>query len=802
MQSREAAGRVRTPTSASHCLDTFGTMKLSSTMKPRTLGEVRQETLDFTVKSTATVGHVNQRTPRNITYCCRPLASQSSASADASEILGGHTDVVKLAGNPQDVSRGVGDIWTKSARQRSPGLVLRKNLPAAQKPGESAPKVYIPQSSQTPDSWNGETTQEILQNPRKYIMKQGNAEYQVSGHYITPVRKQRAAPEMESPQCHVADRSPMEFYPYAYRDSLQLSRPFSNVPNPPVAVPYPYLYPHFLPYLQLQPFLQRWMKEESLSPVLRGRKYESISHSNLERDVCCVKPQPRKRNGLTEFRNEKGGANLESKLHGVCQKPHVNEESSAGPPHPSRHNLHEEQEMDHRPWFANSMQGDPGQPPAHPWATEISSFSNTIRQQHPIRSHILPRKKRSAGFPNDHSGSSSQKKTRKHFSLQNEAVVLEKEGEKIRWKRTEPHCLDYSQKGKNEIQCDRKKAASSKIHESPQMPTSTPENDGSAATPNHWRPPLKRERPPTRSLPNELLHAGHFDIVDPETSPPTEICSNKEVQRAQKYVLQPEAPGCATRGIGGTSRHCHGPDSKGSLVTPQDSKHGGIRHAEECNQTKTWVPQRNRGLCEQSSAPNLSKEINPRRERLIIKPWAPALVNRQKSDIINLSHWKDGELPGEISGSQTQNKSIWQDIHKKDRISTLFDISQICSEKEDSGEISGSSSQAVSDPSFHGEDGPKYLTLDRGAIFRPKWHGIEAVLETYIKYVEEKKIEEMALQEQLKQSKAINKQLNQTVRRLRIQLQELEASKAQLVRDQMLQEAALSCLQKCLVFVV
>lgn len=37
--------------------------------------------------------------------------------------------------------------------------------------------------------------------------------------------------------------------------------------------------------------------------------------------------------------------------------------------------------------------------------------------------------------------------------------------------------------------------------------------------------------------------------------------------------------------------------------------------------------------------------------------------------------------------------------------------------------------------------------------------------------LKEKKIEEMALQEQLKQSKAINEQLNQTVRRLRIQLQ-------------------------------
>lgn len=85
--------------------------------------------------------------------------------------------------------------------------------------------------------------------------------------------------------------------------------------------------------------------------------YENISHSNLERDVCCVKPQPQKRNSLTELRNEKRGANLESKLHGICQKSHVNEESSAGPPYPSRHDLHEEQEMDLRPWFAHSMQG-------------------------------------------------------------------------------------------------------------------------------------------------------------------------------------------------------------------------------------------------------------------------------------------------------------------------------------------------------------------------------------------------------------------------------------------------------------
>lgn len=175
--------------------------------------------------------------------------------------------------------------------------------------------------------------------------------------------------------------------------------------------------------------------------------------------------------------------------------------------------------------------------------------------------------------------------------MQNEAVVLEKEGEEISWKKTEPHCLNYSQKEKNEIQWDRKKAASSKIHESPQIPTSTPENDGS---PNHWRPPLKRERPPSRSLPNVLFHAGHFDIVDPETSPPTEVCSNIEVQRAQEYAMQPKAPGCATRGTGGTSRHCQGPDSNRSLVTFQDSKHGGIRHAEECNPTKTWVPQRNR----------------------------------------------------------------------------------------------------------------------------------------------------------------------------------------------------------------
>ncbi|XP_048878073.1 uncharacterized protein LOC125747194 isoform X2 [Brienomyrus brachyistius] len=802
MQRGEAGGRVRTPTSASHCLNTFGTMNLGSTMKSGTLEEVRQETLDFTVKSTAPVGHANQRTPRNITYCCRPLASQSSASTDASKIPGGHTDVVKLAGTPQDVSRGVGDISTTSARQKNPGFVLRKNLPVTQKPGESAPKVYSPQSSQTPNSWNGETTQEILQKPEKYIMKQGNAEYQVPGHYITPVRKQRAAPEMESSQRHVADRSPMEFYPYAYRDTLQLSLPFSNMPNPPVAIPYPYLYPHFLPYLQLQPFLQRWMKEESPSPVVRGRKNGNITHSALERDVCCAKAQPQKRGGLTELRNEKRGAYLESKLHGFCQKPRVNEESSAGPPYSSSHDLHKEEEIDLRPWFAHSMQGDPVRLSAHPWATEISLISNTIRQQHPTRSHVLPRKKRSAGFPNNHSGSSSQKKTRKCFSLQNEAVVLEKAGEEIRGKRTESHCLDYSQKGKNEIHWNRKQAASSKIHESPQMPTSTMENHGPTATPNHWRPPLKQERPPSRSFPNELIHAGHFDIVDTETPPPREICSNIQVQRAQEYVLQPEAPGCATRGIRGTSCQCQGPDSNGSLVTSQDSKPGGIRRAEEWNQTKTWVPQRNRGLCEQSSDQNLSKDSNPRRERLIIKPWAPALVNRQKPDIINLSRFKDRELPGEISRSQTQNKSIWQDIHKKDRISTLFDISQICSEKEDSGKISGSSSQAVSDPSFHGEDGPKYLTLDRGAIFRPKWHGIESVLETYIKYMEEKKIEEMALREQLKQSKAINEQLNQTVRRLRIQLQELEASKAQLVRDQMLQEAALSCLQKCLVFAV
>ncbi|KAJ8385582.1 hypothetical protein AAFF_G00184440 [Aldrovandia affinis] len=82
-------------------------------------------------------------------------------------------------------------------------------------------------------------------------------------------------------------------------------------------------------------------------------------------------------------------------------------------------------------------------------------------------------------------------------------------------------------------------------------------------------------------------------------------------------------------------------------------------------------------------------------------------------------------------------------------------------------------------------------------VLQPQWHSIEAIQETYRDYMEEREVEEKVLQEQLRSSKEKNKQLILTVESLGTQLQDLEASKEILGREQRCQEAVLACLRKC-----